>query len=121
MRTYTTVTAPTQFVEGSSNRRGPDEQQLAFHRLVWMTLLSQEPAHRECVEDSKGKRPVGLRRIVGKRADDAVKHLHYCHDDSQKRDCHAGTNADRDQDRQQQSDASRSRIPGEAVVPAWAE
>src|SRR6266849_5202190 len=90
--------------------------------LVWMTrLLSQEPAHRECVEDSKGKRSVGLRRIVGKRADDAVKRLHYCHGDPQKRDCHAGTNAERDQDRQQQGDASRSRIPGEAVVSAWAE
>jgi hypothetical protein len=35
---------------------------------------------------------------VGKRADDAVKRLHYCHGDSQKRDCHAGTNSDRDQD-----------------------
>jgi hypothetical protein len=26
--------------------------------------LSQEPAHRECVDDGKGKRPVGFRRIV---------------------------------------------------------
>jgi len=59
--------------------------------------------------------------IVGERADDAVKRLHYRHGDSQKRDCHAGTNADRDQDRQQQGDASRSRIPGEAVVAAGAE
>jgi hypothetical protein len=84
-------------------------------------LLSQEPPHRECVEKNKGKRSVGLRRIVGKRADDAVKRLHYRHGDSQNRDCHAGTNADRDQDRQQQGDASRSRIPGEAVVPALAE
>jgi MFS family permease len=92
------------------------------HGLVWMTrLLSQEPGHRECVEDSKGKRSVGLRRIVGKRADDAVKRLHYGHGDSQKRDCHAGTNADRNQDRQQQGDASRGRILGEAVVLAWAK
>jgi len=83
--------------------------------------LSQQPAHRECVEDSKGKRSVSLRRIVSKRADDAVKRLHYRHGDSQKRDGHAGTNADRDQDCQQQGDASRSRIAGEAVVPAWAE
>jgi len=58
---------------------------------------------------------------VGKRADDAVKRLHYGHGDSQKRDCHAGTNADRNQDRQQQGDASRGRIPGEAVVLAWAK
>ena len=84
-------------------------------------LLSQEPRHRECVEKSKGKRSVGLRRIVGKRADNAVKRLHCRHGDSQKSDCHAGTNAERDQDRQQQGDASRSCIPGEAVVPAWAE
>jgi hypothetical protein len=28
----------------------------AFHGLVWMTrLLSQEPAYRDCVEDSKGR------------------------------------------------------------------
>jgi len=47
-----------------------------------MTLLpSQEPAHHKCVEDSKGKRSVGLRRIVGERADDAVKGLHYRHGD----------------------------------------
>ena len=59
--------------------------------------------------------------MPGNHANDAVKRLHYCHGDSQKRDCHAGTSADRDQDRQQQGDASRSRIPGEAVVPAWAE
>src|SRR6195256_6859249 len=92
------------------------------HGLVWMArLVSQEPGHRECVEDSKGKRSVGLRRIVGKRADDAVKPLHYGHGDSQKRDCHARTNADRDQSRQQQGDAARSRVPSEAVVSAWAE
>jgi hypothetical protein len=47
--------------------------------------------------------------------------LHYRHGNSQERDCHAGTNADRDQDRQQQGDASRSRIPGEPVILAWAE
>ena len=84
-------------------------------------LPSQEPAHSECVEDSKGKRSVGLRRIVGERADDAVERLHYRHDNSQKRDCRMGTNADRDQDRQQQGEASRSRIPGEAAVAAEAE
>src|SRR6266403_1868222 len=84
-------------------------------------LLSQEPRHRECVEKSKGKRSVGLRRIVSKRADDAVKLLHCRHADSQKRDCHAGTNAEGDQDRQQQGKASRSRVPGEAVVSARAD
>src|SRR5712671_4279051 len=81
-------------------------------------LLSQEPAHRECVEHSNGKGSVGLRRIVGKRADSAVKRLHQRHGDSQKRDCHAGTNTNRDQDRQQQRDASRSRVLSEAVIPA---
>src|SRR5258708_6672308 len=84
-------------------------------------LSSQEPHHRKRVEESKDKRSVSLRRIVSKRADDAVKRLHERHRDSQKRDCHAGTNAHRDQDRQQQPDASRSSIPGEAVLPAWAE
>jgi hypothetical protein len=84
-------------------------------------LLSEEPHHRECVEYSKGKRSVSLRRIVGKSTDNAVKPLHYRHGNSQERDCHAGTNADRDQDRQQQGDASRSRIPGEPVILAWAE
>ena len=108
--------------EGSSNPRGLVEQRLAFPGLVGVTrLLSQEPAHRECVEDSKGKRSVGLRRIVGKRADDPVKRLHYRHGDSQNRDCHAGTNAGRDQHRQQQGDASRGRIPGETIVTAGAE
>jgi hypothetical protein len=64
---------------GFSNQRGLVEHLLAFHGLVGMTrLLSQEPAHRECVEGSKGKGSVGLRRIVDKRADDAVKRLHSC-------------------------------------------
>jgi AraC-like DNA-binding protein len=31
-------------------------------------LPAQEPAHRDGVGDSKGKRSVALRRIVGKRA-----------------------------------------------------
>ena len=39
-------------------------------------LLSQEPTYRESVEHSKGKGSVGLRRIVGKGADNAVKRLH---------------------------------------------
>ena len=84
-------------------------------------LVSQEPGNRERVEDSKGKWSVGLRRIVGKCANDAIKRLHNRHGDSQKRGCHAGANADRDQSRQQQGDAARSRVPSEAVVSAWAE
>src|SRR5258708_37958893 len=95
---------------------------LAFRMLVGMTrLLSQEPSHRECVEDSKGERSVGLRRIVSKRADYAVKRLHYGRGDSQKRDSHTGTNADRNQNRHQQGEASRCRILGEGIVLAWAE
>jgi hypothetical protein len=51
----------------------------------------------------------------------AIKCLDYVHRDSQERDCHAETKADRDQDRQQQGEASRSCIAGEAVVAAGTE
>jgi hypothetical protein len=39
----------------------------------------EKQAHRECIKDGKGKWPVGLRRIVRERADDAIKRLHYRH------------------------------------------
>src|SRR3982074_1696186 len=65
----------------------------------------QLPDHRECVEEGKGKWPVGLGRIVGERADDAVTRLHDRHGDSQNCKCHAGTNTDCDDDRHQQGDA----------------
>jgi len=81
-------------------------------------LLSQEPGHRECVEDSKSKRSVGLRRIVGERAYDTIKRLHYRRGDTQEHDSRIGTNTNRDEDRQQQRDTSRSCIAGEAVAVA---
>ena len=87
-----------------------------------MTFLrSQEPAHCECIEDSEGKWSVGLWRIVGECPDDAVKRLNYGHSDSQEPYRHSGANAHGDKDRQQQSEASRSRIAGEGVAATGAE
>jgi hypothetical protein len=59
--------------------------------------------------------------LSGERADDAVKRLHDRRGNSQERDGHAGTNEEGDQDREQQGDASRSSIAGEAVAAAGAE
>jgi hypothetical protein len=58
---------------------------------------------------------------VGERAYDAIKRLHYRHGDSQNCNCPTGANADCDHDRQQQGDASRSCVTGEAVGSPGAE
>jgi hypothetical protein len=50
---------------------------------------SQLPAHRQRIQDSEGKRPIGLRGIMGERTDDAVKRLHRRHGHSQECDCHS--------------------------------
>src|SRR6266403_3523033 len=85
------------------------------------SFSSQKPDDREGVEDGKSKWPVGLGRIVGERADDAVERLHYRHGDTQNCKCATGTNADCEEDRQQQGDASRSCITGEGVASAAIE
>jgi len=58
---------------------------------------------------------------MGKPADDAITRLNDGHGDAQERDSHTGARLGRDQDSQQQGDASRRCIASEAVAAPGAK